>query len=82
MVINFKLHVKQELTLHTTVKLSYCPMQLLPVMMKAGLGGTIIKKINASHSFFFLFIPVPLILKLKAVGSLVPAQLEAVMLAS
>ena len=32
--------------------------------------------------FFFLFIPVPRILKLKAVGSLVPAQLEAVMLAS
>ena len=55
MVINFKLHVKQELTLHTTVKLSYCPMQLLPVMIKAGLGGTIIKKINASHSFFSSF---------------------------
>ena len=27
-------------------------------------------------------VPVPLILRLKAVGSLVPAQLEAVMLAS
>ena len=51
-VINVKLHVEQELTLHTTVKLSYCPMQLCPVMIKAGLGG---KKINASHSFFFSF---------------------------
>ena len=52
-VINFKLHVEQELTLHTTVKLSYCPMQLFPVMIKAGLGGTISRRLMHHIPFFF-----------------------------
>ena len=49
------MHVKQELTLHATEKLSCCPMQLLSVTIKVGLGGTKTKKQYQCISFSLSF---------------------------